>query len=132
MAKVVTINRPEVVALIEEAGQRLTGGNKTEAVALAMRRLLDQNARPGCLFGAHPGSVRVHEAVDLTAPAPDVEPRTETCRRLNPKQSVGLLCIHNDCIGRSVLIGHKSPSPCHGLRMTMCGRFSHLRISPQP
>jgi hypothetical protein len=41
MANVVTINRPDVVALIEEAAQRLTGGNKTEAVALAVRRLLE-------------------------------------------------------------------------------------------
>src|SRR5207247_873358 len=39
MANVVTINRPDVVALIEEAAKHLTGGNKTEAVALGMRRL---------------------------------------------------------------------------------------------
>jgi hypothetical protein len=38
MANAVTINRPEVVVLIEEAAQRLTGGNKTEAVALALRQ----------------------------------------------------------------------------------------------
>jgi hypothetical protein len=78
MANVITINRPEVVALVEEAAKRLTGGNKTEAVALAMRRLLEQNARAGSLFGAHSGSVRVHEGVDLTAPALDVEPDAET------------------------------------------------------
>jgi len=59
MATVVTINRPEVVALIEEAANRLTAGNKTEAVALAVRRLLDEDARAGTLFGAHPGSVTV-------------------------------------------------------------------------
>ena len=59
MAHVVTINRPEVVALIEEAAQRLTQGNKTEAVALAMRQLRDESARAGSLFGAHRGSVRV-------------------------------------------------------------------------
>src|SRR6266404_2963346 len=53
MANVVTINRPEVVALIEQAANKLTGGNKTEAVALALRRLLEQNARAGSLFGAH-------------------------------------------------------------------------------
>ena len=29
MANVVTINRPEVVALIEEAANKLTRGNKT-------------------------------------------------------------------------------------------------------
>lgn len=78
MASVVTINRPEVVALIEEAAQRLTSGNKTEAVALAVRRLLEQNARAGSLFGAHRGSVRIPEDVDIVAPALDVEPDAET------------------------------------------------------
>jgi hypothetical protein len=78
MANVVTINRPEVVALIEEAARKLTGGNKTEAVALALRRLLEQNAREGSLFGAHRGSVQVREGVDLIAPALDVEPDAES------------------------------------------------------
>jgi len=78
MANVVTINRPEVVALIEEAANKLTKGNKTEAVALALRKLLEQNARAGFLFGAHRGSVRVHEGVDLTAPVLDVEADAET------------------------------------------------------
>lgn len=78
MANVVTINRPEVVALIEEAAKRLTHGNKTEAVALAMRRLLEQHARAGSLFGAHRGSVRIREGVDLIAPALDVQPDAET------------------------------------------------------
>ena len=78
MANVVTINRPEVVALIEQAARKLTGGNKTEAVALAVRRLLEENARAGSLFGAHRGSVRVHDGVDLIAPALDVEPDAET------------------------------------------------------
>jgi hypothetical protein len=82
MANVVTINRPEVVALIEEAAKKLTHGNKTEAVALAVRRLLEQNARAGSLFAAHPGSVRVHEGVDLVAPALDVEPDAETGREV--------------------------------------------------
>jgi hypothetical protein len=68
MPNVVTINRPDVVALIERAAVRLTAGNKTEAVALALRRLLEQDARSGSLFGAHPGSVRVHAGVDLVAP----------------------------------------------------------------
>jgi hypothetical protein len=58
MATVVTINRPDVVALIERAAARLTGGNKTEAVALAVRRLLEADARAGSLFGAHRGSVQ--------------------------------------------------------------------------
>jgi len=78
VATVITINRPEVVALIEEAAKKMTGGNKTEAVALAMRRLLEQSARANSLFGAHHGSVRVHEGVDLIAPALDVEPDAET------------------------------------------------------
>jgi hypothetical protein len=82
VANVVTITRPEVVSLIEEAAHRLTGGNKTEAVALAMRRLLEQNARAGSLFAAHRGSVRVHEGVDVTAPVLDVEPDAETGREV--------------------------------------------------
>jgi hypothetical protein len=82
MANVVTITRPEVVSLIEEAARRLTGGNKTEAVALALRCLLDQSARAGSLFGAHPGSVRVHEGVDLIGSALDVELDAETGREI--------------------------------------------------
>jgi len=82
VANVVTINRPEVVALIEEAAKKLTHGNKTEVVALAMRRLLDQNARAGSLFGAHRGSVRTHEGVDLIEPALDVQPDAETGREV--------------------------------------------------
>jgi hypothetical protein len=78
MAHVVTINRPDVVALIEEAAARLTGGNKTAAVGLALRRLLDRDRREGSLFGAHPGSVRVREGVDVIAPALDVEPEAES------------------------------------------------------
>jgi hypothetical protein len=75
---VVTINRPDVIAMIETAAKRLAGGNKTEAVALAMRRLLEAEARTGSLFGAHPGSVRVRDGVDLVAPALDVVPDAET------------------------------------------------------
>ena len=82
MANVVTINRPEVVALIEEAARKLTRGNKTDAVALAVRRLLDENARAGSLFGAHRGSVKVRDGVDLLAPALDVEPDAETGREV--------------------------------------------------
>jgi hypothetical protein len=78
MSEVVTIERPDVVALIEEAANRLTEGNKTEAVALAIRRLLDADTRRGSLFGAHPGSVRVREGVDLIAPPLDVVPDAET------------------------------------------------------
>ncbi len=82
MANVVTINRPDVVALIERAADELTHGNKTEAVALAVRRLLEAEARAGSLFGAHPGSVRVREGVDLTEPALDIAPDAETGREV--------------------------------------------------
>ena len=83
MAIVVTINRPDVVALIEEAAKKLTHGNKTEAVALGVRRLLEDSARTGSLFGAHPGSVRVRAGVDLTAPALDAEPDAETGKEID-------------------------------------------------
>jgi hypothetical protein len=82
MANVVTINRPDVVALIERAAVKLTGGNKTEAVGLAVRRLLEEDARAGSLFGAHPGSVQVHDGIDLTEPALDTAPDAETGREL--------------------------------------------------
>jgi hypothetical protein len=82
MASVITINRPEVVALIEQAAKQLTGGNKTEAVAMAMRGLLAKNERKGSLFGRNPGSVRVAEGVDLVAPMDDLEMDAETGREL--------------------------------------------------
>ena len=69
MPAAITIHRADVVSLIEEAAAKLTGGNKTEAVALAMRHVLDK--RTGSLFGAHPGSVKVRKGVDLTAPVTD-------------------------------------------------------------
>lgn len=83
MAHVVTINRPEVVALIERAARKLTGGNKTEAVGLALRRLLDEDARAGSLFGAHPGSVRIAAGVDPVAPVLDVEPDAASGREVD-------------------------------------------------
>jgi hypothetical protein len=82
MARVITINRPDVVALVEEAADRLTDGNKTEAVALALRRLLEHETRAGSLFGRHPGSVRVRDGVDLIAPALDVTPDAETGKEI--------------------------------------------------
>lgn len=69
MAHVVTINRPDVAALIEEAARKLTGGNRIAAVGLALRRLLDEDRREGSLFGAHRGSVHIRDGVDLIAPA---------------------------------------------------------------
>lgn len=68
MATVVMINRPDVVARIEALAARLTGGNQTEVVALALRNLDEREARVGSLFGAHKGSVTVCEGVDLTIP----------------------------------------------------------------
>ena len=59
---------PDVDRSDRDGGNRLTNGNKTEAVALAMRRLLDQQERKGSLFGIMRGSVRVREGVDLTDP----------------------------------------------------------------
>lgn len=82
MANVITINRPDVVALIERAANKLTRGNKTEVVALAVQRVLDADARAGSLFGAHRGSVRVHEGVDLTQPVLDVVPDAESGREI--------------------------------------------------
>ena len=80
MAKSVTISRRDAVELIEQAAGKLTGGNKTEAVALALRLLLERGARAGDLFGAHKGSVRIGAGVDLTEPALDAEPDAQTGR----------------------------------------------------
>ncbi len=68
MAEVVMINRPDVAALIEAAAKRFTGGNKTEAVALTLRRLLEENMRSGSLFGRQRRSVIVRDGVNLVAP----------------------------------------------------------------
>lgn len=78
----VTVSRPDVVALVEEAANRLTGGNKTEAVALGMRKLLAGETRSGSLFGAHSGSVKVCEGVDLLEPVLDVIPDAQSGREI--------------------------------------------------
>lgn len=83
VARVVTINRPDVVALIEKAADQITGGNKTELVATAVRRLLSETARSGSLFGAHPGSVRIKRGVDLTKPILEDETDAETGREID-------------------------------------------------
>jgi hypothetical protein len=83
MANVITINRPDVVALVEKAAATLTHGNKTEAVALAMRRLLESDARSGSLFGARPGSVGLRDGFDLTEPVLDVTPDAESGREID-------------------------------------------------
>jgi len=82
MPNVVTISRPDVIALIEEAANKLTRGNKTEAVGLAMRQLLDREARAGSLFGAHRGSVHIRDGVNLIAPALDVTADAATGREI--------------------------------------------------
>lgn len=83
MASVVTINRPDVVALIEEVAQKMTGGNKTEAVALGLRSVLKREARTGSLFRPRPGSVWVAPGVDLTKPMIDDEFDAETGREFD-------------------------------------------------
>jgi len=64
----ITIKRADVVSLVEEAARKLTDGDITEVIGLALRRLLDQEMRSGSLFGAHPRSVRVRSGVVLTDP----------------------------------------------------------------
>jgi hypothetical protein len=83
MAHVVTINRPEVVSLIEQGAKLMTNGNKTEAVAMAMRELIKKNERVGSLFGRHPGSVRIAEGVDIVGPILDVIPDAESGREID-------------------------------------------------
>src|SRR5260370_200222 len=83
MPNVVTITRPNLIALIEKASNKLARGNKTEAVALALRRLLGEDARAGSVFAAHRGSVQIREGVDLIAPALDVQPDAPTGRAID-------------------------------------------------
>ena len=83
MPSVVTINRPDVITLIEEVAAKMTGGNKTEAVALAMRKLLEREQRTGTLFGRHRGSVIVAEGVDLTQPTFNEPFDAETGREID-------------------------------------------------
>ena len=68
MVKVGTINRRDLAARSEALASRLTGGDKTEMVALALRHLEEGEVRVGSLFGAHRGSVTLREGVDLTTP----------------------------------------------------------------
>jgi len=76
------VDREDVVALIEDAARSLTGGDKMEAVALAMRRLMAPQRRPGTLYGALEGTVLFHDDVDLTAPVLDGELDALTGREL--------------------------------------------------
>ncbi len=70
MTESVVIDRPDVVALIAAMADRYTAGDRTEAVAMALRRLEGGPARTGSLFGVLRGTVRVAEGVDLTEPLP--------------------------------------------------------------
>jgi hypothetical protein len=59
MSVVATINRPDVASLIDRAADKLTGGSKTEAVAMAMQRLPDSQESTGSMFGMLRGTVRL-------------------------------------------------------------------------
>jgi len=82
VATVITISRPELVALIETAAKYLTDGDTTEVVALAVRHLLARRTPSSTLFGAHEGSVRTAEGADLIAPSLDVVPDAEAGREI--------------------------------------------------
>ncbi|MDE2464961.1 MAG: hypothetical protein KGO02_14755 [Alphaproteobacteria bacterium] len=58
----------------------MTGGNKPDSFALAVRHHLEEQARAKSLFGAHRGSVRIAKDVDLTAPVWDIVPDAQTGR----------------------------------------------------
>ena len=47
MTNVVTVSRPDVIALIEEAAKKLVRGQQDRAVASTMRCLLDQGSPDG-------------------------------------------------------------------------------------
>jgi hypothetical protein len=83
MPKIVTIRRPDVVTLIGRVADELSAGDKTEAVALALRRLLEHDARSGSLFGAHPGSVRISEGGNVVDPILSDELDSQTRRELS-------------------------------------------------
>lgn len=91
MTTMITVNRPEVAALVEAATKKMNGGNKTEVVALAMRHELEQDARASPLFGGHKGSVRVATDVGLTAPSLDIAADAVTSREVAP--GAKLFCL---------------------------------------
>src|SRR5947208_8434798 len=97
MANIITINRPDVVALIENAAKRLTGGNNTEGVALGMRRLLDQESRSGSLFGAHRGSVRVREGSTLSPPPSMSNPTPRPVEKSTGDEDAAARYARNQC-----------------------------------
>ena len=70
---VITINRPEVLALIEEAARKLTRGIETESVTLPFG-VWSMRSRVQAPFSEPLRIVlRVQAGVDVLAPALDVE-----------------------------------------------------------
>lgn len=66
MPDTVTIDHPVILDLLDQAANRLTGGDRTAAITLALRRLLEREERTvEPLFGCLQGSVRVADGVDL-------------------------------------------------------------------
>lgn len=67
MPRVVTITRPDVIDLIERVARLETGGNKTEAVALGMRSLLERAAarRDGDPFAGLGEGMRIAADLEL-------------------------------------------------------------------
>lgn len=84
MSATIIITRPDVIALIEAAAGKVADGDKTEAVAQALRAWLgrDVSEKSRGLFGAHAGSVIVAPGVDLTEPVFEGETDAETGREL--------------------------------------------------
>lgn len=74
-------HQPQYGALIREVEKR-TGRKALEAIELVLRRFLERENREGSLFGAHAGSVAIHEGVDLTEPVLDDVPDAETGREV--------------------------------------------------
>jgi hypothetical protein len=89
MPNVVTITRLDVIALIEKAAKKLARGNKTEAVALAMRRLLDEDARAGSLLRrAHLALCRHDWPVNTGFP-PTAEKRIPSPEPVRAREAAG-------------------------------------------
>jgi transcriptional regulator with XRE-family HTH domain len=73
--------QPQYSALIHEVEKR-TGRKALEAIEFVLRRFIEGENREGSLFGAHLGSVAIHEGVDLTEPVLDTIPDAETGREV--------------------------------------------------
>lgn len=75
------MHQPQYSALIREVEKR-TGRKALEAIELVLRRFVERENREGSLFGAHSGSVAIHEGVDLTEPVLDDVSDAETGREV--------------------------------------------------